>query len=185
MSVRISGGKHRGRRIRAGKGCGLRPTSEKVRLAIFSILGAELEGSRILDTYAGTGALGIEALSRGASWADFVEVDWQRCKAIRETLKDLEMRQARVHKGKVGLLLNRLGHKYDVIFADPPYDEDPWNVLFSEFGRGKLLNLGARVVAEHSSKIKLQHSYGSLKSETRREYGDSAVTFYRLVKNNG
>jgi 16S rRNA (guanine(966)-N(2))-methyltransferase RsmD len=185
MNVRVSGGKHRGRRIRAGKGSGLRPTSEKVRLAIFSILGADLEGKRVLDAYAGTGSLGIEALSRGARWADFVETDGHRCEAIRETLKDLDMQQARVHKGKIGSSLSRLGHRYDVVFADPPYDEDPWDVLLSVFGSGKLLNIGARVVAEHSSKIRLQDSYGSLMSETRRRYGDSAVTFYRLVKNNG
>ena len=102
-----------------------------------------------------------------------------------EALKDLDMQQARVHKGKVGSSLSRLGHRYDVVFADPPYDEDPWGVLLSVFGSGKLLNIGARVVAEHSSKIRLHDSYGSLKSETRRRYGDSAVTFYRLVKNNG
>ena len=140
----------------------------------------------MLDAYAGTGALGIEALRRGASWVDFIEADERRCRDIRQTLKDMDMnKQARVYKGKVERSFDRLQGGYDVVFADPPYDQDPWDEFLGRFGYADLLKSGARVVAEHRNKTELRDSYGRLKVESRRTYGDTAVTFFRMGKNDG
>ena len=107
MSTRITGGSERGRRLRSTKGAGLRPTSERVRAAIFSTIGHDaVDGTRVLDLYAGTGALGIEALSRGAAWADFVEVDTRRCQDIRETLRQMGLAGRAMYTGPG---LKRLG----------------------------------------------------------------------------
>ncbi|MBM3944752.1 MAG: 16S rRNA (guanine(966)-N(2))-methyltransferase RsmD [SAR202 cluster bacterium] len=186
MSARISGGKQRGHRIRSGRGSGLRPTSEKVRAAIFSILGPDLEGARVLDCYAGTGALGLEALSRGAASADFIEADDRGCRDIRQALRELGMEEhGRVYKGKVERTVGRMTGRYDIVFADPPYDDDPWDELLTRFGYDGLLNEGATVVAEHRNKRVLNDRYGRLGVSSRRKYGDTAVTFFRWDGKDG
>ena len=102
METRISGGSKRGHKLRSHRGIGLRPTSEKVRSAIFSLIGPEsVNGARVLDLYAGTGALGIEALSRGAASAEFVESDPARCQYIRRAVDDLGFAdRSRIARGK-------------------------------------------------------------------------------------
>ena len=124
MSVRITGGEHRGRRLRAPTVRGLRPTTEVARSAVFSILGqGALGGIRVLDAYAGTGVLGIESLSRGAAWTDFVESDRRLAQTIRENLRSLDMSdRAQVYGFKVERAIYSLPVGYDLVFVDSTYE---------------------------------------------------------------
>ena len=181
MSTRITGGSERGRRLRSTKGTGLRPTSESVRAAIFSIIGRDaVEGARVLDLYAGTGALGIEALSRGASWSDFVEVDPRRCQEIRESLRQMGLTdRGHVYRARVEKPWHRLGDGYDLVLVDPPYDLDPWEILMARLDGDQILKQGALVVAEHHHKRQLAGRYGRLVQIKHRRHGDTSMSIYR------
>ena len=181
MSVRIAGGTHRGRRIRSVRRPDLRPTSERVRSAIFSILGQRLvDGVRVLDLYAGTGALGIEAISRGAGWADFVELNARLCRQLRENLAELSLDdRGRVYQTSVDKVLDVLDGGYDLVFADPPYDVVIWDTVIEHLGRSHLVEGNGVVVVEHRSGASGAERYGRLVRETVRRYGDSSVSIYR------
>ena len=181
MTTRISGGNERGRKLRASKDDGLRPTSERVRAAVFSIIGlGAVEGKRVLDLYAGTGALAIEALSRGAEQADFVEAHSGRCENLRQSLRDLGLSdRGRVHRAKAERAVETLEGKYGLVFADPPYDLDPWEAVMGSLGSGRLLDDDAIVVAEHRHNRELAERYGKLTRITSRRYGDTSVSIYR------
>jgi 16S rRNA (guanine966-N2)-methyltransferase len=118
--VRIVGGSHKGARIYAPKGRDTRPTSDRVREAIFAILGS-VEGARVLDLFAGSGALGLEALSRGAASAVFVESDPVAVKAIERNLEKLGL-EGRIVRSDVVRDVARTDERYDVVFVDPPYE---------------------------------------------------------------
>ena len=187
MSVRISGGTHRGRLIRTDRQRGLRPTSERVRGALFSILGrSAIEGVRVLDLYAGTGALGIEALSRGAAWADFVESDTRRCRQLARNLGELDMDdRGRVLCGRVERMLGGMCGEYGLVMADPPYESTSWEATLSQLSKRGLVAEGGVVVAEHRSSQSLETGYGSLRRVDSRRYGDTAITFYKVGENGG
>ena len=179
--MRITGGFHRGRRLRAPKVLGLRPTSERVRGAIFSILGQEAcKGARVLDLYAGTGMLGIEALSRGASWADFVEVDGRLVSHIRDSLRGMSLAdKSRVYRAKVERVMGRLDGGYDLVFADPPYHVDVWEQMMGSVGRRGFVNENGVVVLEYRFGTALSETYGGLTQEMNRRYGDTAIAMYK------
>ena len=140
----------------------------------------DIEDARVLDLYAGTGALGIEALSRGASWADFVEAHTGRCRDIRESLRGMGMAgQGRVYRAKVDTALRRLDGGYDLTFVDPPYDMDPWELVMEGIDGGGLLNEGALVVLEHNHRNEMAETYGKLIQVKSRRYGDTAISMYR------
>ena len=181
METRISGGAEKGRKLRSRGSKGIRPTSERVRSAIFSLIGAEsVDGARVLDLYAGTGALGIEALSRGAAEAQFMEVDPIRCEYIRQSVRSFGFAdRSRVTRGDVGRMLQRIGGRYDLVFVDPPYAVDPWGAVMQGLQDWELLEGGALVVAEHARSRELADCYGSLEIWKRRQYGDSTVSIYR------
>ena len=187
MSVRITGGEHRGRRLRSYRGGDLRPTSDRVRGAIFSILGLDaVEGVRALDLYSGTGALGIEALSRGADWVDFVEANARRCQQIRESLSELSLEnQGKVYRARVENILDSLPGAYGLIFADPPYDTAPWASLMDELSRHSLIKQNGVVVVEHRYGTALAERYGELLQVSSRRYGDTSVSFYKVGVTNG
>ena len=187
MSVRISGGTHRGRLIRTDRERGLRPTSERVRGALFSILGrSAIEGMRVLDLYAGTGALGIEALSRGAAWADFVESEGRRCRQLTRNLGDLDLdKRSRVLCGRVERMLGGMSGEYGLVMADPPYQAAPWQTALSQLSERGLVAEGGVVVAEHRSGQPLEPSYGNLRRVDSRRYGDTSITFYKVGETGG
>ena len=176
----------RGRRVRSARGTGLRPTSEKVRAAMFSILGpGAVDGVRVLDLYAGTGTLGIEALSRGATWCDFVELDRRRSQDLRENLGKLGVAdQGHVYSGMVERALDTLEESYGLVFADPPYSVDPWKWLLERLDGDELLDASAFVV-EHHYKSELSESYGRLAQETIRRYGDTTIRIYVVGGDDG
>ena len=181
MTTRITGGTHRGRKVRSRKGPGLRPTLELVRAAIYSMVGdTVVVGGRVLDLYAGTGSLGMEALSRGASYVDFVESNNSRCRDIKDSLKDFGFAQhGSVHSGRVERVLNRLTPGYRLVLAAPPYDDDPWLELMNILCDNDILAAGGVVVADHRRSLELADSYSYLFRERKRRYGDTAVSIYK------
>ena len=181
MTTRITGGSQRGRRLHSAKGAGLRPTSERVRAAIFSMIGrSAVESVRVLDLYAGTGALGIEALSRGASWADFAEVHAGRCRDIRDSLREMGLgERGRVYRARVEKALDLLEGDYGLVLIDPPYELDPWSHLMERLDTGRLLADDAYVVAEHYHKHQLAERYGGLVCVKNRRHGDTLISIYR------
>jgi len=135
----------------------------------------------VLDLYAGTGTLGFEALSRGASWVDFVESHSGRCHDIRDNLRDIgHDARGEVHRARVEKMLGGLEDGYDLVFIDPPYDMDPWDGIFEGLGEGKALNENARVVAEHYFKRDLPERSGGLVRTMVRRYGDTSISIYNL-----
>ena len=179
-TTRLTGGSARGRVIRSAGGRDLRPTSEKVRSAMFSILGPDVvAGAQVLDLYAGTGALGMEALSRAAESAVFVEASEVLCRSLRESLKELEMTdQARVVRANAESASGRDGEIFSLVFIAPPYRIDPWDGLLGRMGTGNSLADGAVVVAEHYYKRKLAPEYGGLIRTTERRYGDTTISIF-------
>ncbi len=194
MGTQISGGKDRGRRLYSIS-ADIRPTSQKLRLAIFSILTGLTESSRVLDLYAGSGAFGLEALSRGAVHTDFVEVNARLCKNIDMNIKLLGYQdRATVIKAKVEKSFDTLlkqyednfdGHDggYDLVFLDPPYKKNPWEEILGNPVWDVLMKPSGVLIAEHSTGIALKENYNNLISRQNRQYGDSSITIFGLSAN--
>jgi 16S rRNA (guanine966-N2)-methyltransferase len=184
--MRVIAGEWGGRRLQTPAGRRTRPTSERVREALFSMLG-EIGGATVLDLFAGTGALGIEALSRGAARAVFVELHADTAALLRANLATLgaPRERAEVRRGDALAALRsaRAGaESYDLIFIDPPYgDAGGWSpTLSSELP--PLLRPGARIVVESDRRapLELAHPDGRrLAVERERRYGDTSITIHR------
>jgi 16S rRNA (guanine966-N2)-methyltransferase len=171
--VRIIAGEFRGRVLKAPPDRKARPTADRVREAWFSILGAQLQGAAVLDLFAGSGALGLEALSRGAARVDFVEVSNSSLTALRANVAALDVEsRVRIHRGDALSFVERLDvHAYDLVLADPPYHTDAAARLVARFRKRPF---GRLLVVEHLARNELPGD------ETRR-YGDTALTFCRAA----
>jgi 16S rRNA (guanine966-N2)-methyltransferase len=179
--MRVTGGRLGGRRLVAPPS-GVRPTADRVRESLFARL-TDLDGVRVLDLYAGTGALGIEALSRGAAHAVFVERSNASLSALRRNLRALDLdAQARVVRGDVRGALRRLagdGLRFDLVLADPPYDDPAVAAPLELLVSGGLLAPGATVVVERSRRHPLPPVAGLVSRETRR-YGDTELEWLEV-----
>lgn len=191
--MRIISGVAKGRRVgfrkaflKQGEADELRPTSSKVREAVFDIIRDDLPGSEFLDLYAGTGGVGIEALSRGAGRVTFVESNGLRVKMINDLITRFNFKgRAVVVKGDAGGFLKKeveKKHKYDIIFLDPPYHSDELTTMLQVIGEGGALEEDGTVIAEHFSKTVLPDIAGRLKLVKEYRYGDTALARYRLEK---
>lgn len=180
--MRIIAGVFKGRRLAPVKGR-TRPTAAKVREAVFNILGPAAVGVRVLDLFAGTGALGIEALSRGATAAVFVEDHPEAVKALRRNLEDLGLQdQTRVWALPVTAALKKLaaqGERFGLALLDPPYGGGAAAAALQALAALNLLLPGASVVVEHSRRDTLPEENGHLRLTQVRRYGDSQVAFYQ------
>jgi 16S rRNA (guanine(966)-N(2))-methyltransferase RsmD len=184
--VRVVAGTYGGRRLVAPRGTSTRPTSDRVREALFSIL-FDVESMRVLDLFAGTGAIGIEALSRGASSAAFVEDDRRALTALRKNLDSLRIQEprARVYAERVERTLDLLfekGETFDLIFADPPYRDAPRALPEVLRQSGRLLEIGGRIVLELSDDGLPPDAPMGLALERVKRYGDTVLAFYDRVK---
>jgi 16S rRNA (guanine966-N2)-methyltransferase len=167
--MRIVAGEFGGRRLAIPRDARVRPTADRVREAWMSILADALPGARVLDLYAGSGALGLEALSRGAASADFVELSPPSLRALEANVAALGVgSRARVHRGEALRFVERLGQgAYDLAFADPPYSRDDASRLVTLFRRAPF----ARILS-------VEHRAGErLEGDSTRRYGDTALTF--------
>ena len=178
MTTRITGGSHRGRRLRAPAGATLRPTSERVRAALFSIIGNQaVDGKRVVDLYAGTGSIGLDALSRGAAWVDFVESSRRLCGELTERLRSWSMdTRARVYRGRVLNLLRSLPGGYDLVVADPPYSSTELAGVMNVLQSACLVNPGGLVVLEYRSGSIEEFATGRFDLKTTKRYGDTELT---------
>ncbi|MFW6194917.1 MAG: 16S rRNA (guanine(966)-N(2))-methyltransferase RsmD [Chloroflexota bacterium] len=190
--MRIGGGKAGGRRLRKRRGPtraedGLRPTTARVRGAIFNILGpGRVQERRVLDLYAGTGSLGLEALSHGAHSAEFVEANGSRREEIREAARRLGLGEAAVlHRGPVEKVLARLEGRFGVVFIDPPFKDNPFDWILRTISEKDMLEPDGMVFAEHSKHTELLDEYGHLALADRRRYGDAVVSIYQLSDRGG
>ena len=182
--MRVGGGEARGRRLKGAVVPGVRPTTERVRAAIFNILDIDqYRDRRVLDLFAGTGGLGIEALSRSAAWADFVERDRRQCAVIRENLSSVGYDSvSRVRQADALRSLPVLPGDYSLVLLDPPYRIGAFHgVLEAIAGQPRLLTQDAMVVAGHSRQAELRSAYGKLRRTVFRQYGDNAVSIYLNV----
>ncbi len=176
-------GEFRSRVLEAPAGMGTRPTSDRLRETLFNVLAPRLKGARVLDLYAGSGAVGIEALSRGAAAAEFVERADGALKALRANLKNLGLHGA-VHASAVVAFLRRAGKNagaFDIVFLDPPYDaEEEYEAVLGLLGGGArgVLSEGAVVIAEHARRDALAEEFGALRRVRLLEQGDAALSFY-------
>ena len=159
---------------------GARPTSELVRGAIFNVLGPiDLTPVRVLDLYAGSGSLGIEALSRGAAQADFVERHPRQCAAIKENLATIGFAQrALVYRMDAEKALTVLEGHYQLVLMDPPYKLTSLDEVLDSLAGSKLLEDGATLVVGHSKRLSLKSGYQKLALVGRYRYGDSIVEFF-------
>jgi 16S rRNA (guanine966-N2)-methyltransferase len=175
--LRVTGGTLGGRRLRAA-GPGTRPTSDRVRVALFARLG-DLSGARVLDLYAGTGALGIEALSRGAHEAVFIERAAQSLAILRGNIASLELgAAARVVSGDAVRAIHRLGRapeRFDLALLDPPYAAGEVGRALEALVAAQILAPGALVVVESGRRHPVPGVEGLARIDERR-YGDTVIT---------
>ncbi len=184
--MRISGGTAKGRKVgnrkafvAKGDSDELRPTAAKVRQAIFNIVAGMTDGCRFLDLYAGTGAVGIEALSRGAQQAVFVENSAQRCSFIRDIADKFGLAvRASVVKAEAGEFLKKNSMPFDIIFIDPPYASDELLSALRLIDTLLPVSENGVVIAEHSSKRALSLFMINLQPRKSYKYGDTALTVY-------
>jgi 16S rRNA (guanine966-N2)-methyltransferase len=184
--MRVIAGTFRSRQLSAPRGMQTRPTSDRLRETLFNILAPRLDGCRFVDLYAGTGAVGIEAISRGAEHVWFAENADPALTSLRQNLSALKISRGFTLEDRgVGAMLQRLSkltQPVDLIFLDPPYeDEDEYSGTLNFFGsvRGReILASDALVIAEHSSKVKLAMHYGALEHIRMVKQGDAALSFF-------
>ncbi len=170
MSIRICAGRYGSRRIEC-PAKGVRPTTDRVKQAIFSTLPFDLAGTRVLDLFAGSGNLGIEALSRGSEEVVFVDSSRMCTEVIRKNLSSLKAdEQTKVVKSDVRSFVEKCGDKFDVIFMDPPYNKGLASELAPRVYR--LLKTGGVLVVEHSPDEPI-----SLHPWKIRTYGDTVITY--------
>jgi 16S rRNA (guanine966-N2)-methyltransferase len=184
--MRVIAGKYRSRTLRSLKGQALRPTSDRLRETLFNILGPTVEGATFVDLYAGTGAVGIEALSRGARAAIFVEQHEPAAILIRRNLDSLGIQSgAEILRIDVLRGLERLEARHvhaQFIFLDPPYAAaEEYDSVLEFLGESLLVAPGGRVIAEHLGKRALPERVGELELTRVVKQGDAALSFYRLA----
>jgi len=189
--MRVIAGTLRSRQMIAPRGSGTRPTSDRLRETLFNILSTRVAGCRFADLYAGTGAVGIEAISRGAEHVWFAERAEPALAAIRANLKALQIaRGFTVEERGTGALLERLakgaaaktGELLDLVYLDPPWEADAeYEKTLQLLGSARgwlILAPAALVVAEHSSKVPLPERFGELVQTRTLKQGDAALSFY-------
>jgi 16S rRNA (guanine(966)-N(2))-methyltransferase RsmD len=188
--MRISGGLAKGRRVatrrlflKASNMKELRPTSSKVREALFDIIREKIEGAVFVDLYAGTGTVGLEALSRGAGKAIFVEPDELRFRTIRKNADKFGFREkALVVKGRAYEFLKKSSAEeegFDIFFLDPPYHSEEISKVLPLIGEKGLLSESGIVIVEHFFKKEIPETAGKLKIDRRYRYGDTMLTLYK------
>jgi 16S rRNA (guanine966-N2)-methyltransferase len=188
-AMRVIAGKYRSRPIEAPAGLATRPTSDRLRETLFNVLAPHIEGAFFLDLFAGSGAVGIEALSRGADHAMFVERAPVALKVLRANLARLGLTVGfSIQCGSVGACLRRLqmeSKRFDLVFLDPPYDAaHEYTTTLGLLGGAAaiVLSTDAIVIAEHRRKERLEDNYGLLARTRVLEQGDAALSFYSVLE---
>jgi 16S rRNA (guanine(966)-N(2))-methyltransferase RsmD len=179
--MRVTGGKVKGIRLKTLSGHSIRPTTSVVRQAIFSLLeNRATNWSQVLDLYAGSGALGIEALSRRAEWVDFVDHRKSCCDIIKTNLVKMgELHRAHIYCCNVSKALSFLNDSYDIIFIDAPYSNLSMNDLLTNLAKSKLLRENSTIVLCHANRFPINSDYDGLHLVKQRRYGDTFIFIYQ------
>ncbi len=184
--MRVISGRFRGRRLQGPDGVELRPTGDRLKEALFNILGSHVAGSVVLDVFGGTGAIGIEALSRGAREAVFIESAAAGYRLIRKNLElcGIEVGYRILHQDVFTALrfLARQGFKANIVFFDPPYNWKPYRDLLDLTFRKELLSRSSRVIIEHHRKTILPESGDGYRRSRIVRQGDHCLSFYEEVR---
>ena len=181
--MRIISGRFKGRKLIAPRNHSIRPTSDKAREALFSIIGSNIQNARILDLFAGTGAFGIEALSRGARQAFFVDASSKALDTVRKNLDLLGIHDEAVPVlGRIPDVFGRSefsDQSFDIIFLDPPYDRDHITATLENNGFLSFVADTTLVIAEHGVSREDFALSGHLEMIDRRKYGKTLISFFR------
>ncbi len=182
--MRVTTGSAKGRNLKGPPTIGTRPMSDKIRQAVFSALASlEVEPERVLDLYAGTGAIGIEALSRGADHADFVEMTAPAAAVIRENLERTQFAdRGAVHRQSVQSFLHRKASPYDLVVLDPPYADAAIADTLKQLAESALVQSGTVVVLGHWPRLELAEQIGRLELLKRRCHGNSCFSIFEIVE---
>jgi len=179
--MRVSGGKARGIQLRVPQGRLIRPTTNLAKQAIFSVLeNTAISWCRVLDLYAGSGALGIEALSRKAEWADFVEQRKKCCDIIKYNLERVGfLDKAHIYCCSVNKALAFLSDNYDIVFMDPPYSDPSTSNLLATLANSELIGGNPTIVVCHANRFPLNSDYDGIHLVKQRHYGDTFISIYQ------
>ncbi|WP_048602540.1 16S rRNA (guanine(966)-N(2))-methyltransferase RsmD [Rubeoparvulum massiliense] len=184
--MRIIAGTYKGRPLESVSGRSTRPTSDKVKGAIFNMLGPYFSAEKVLDLYAGTGALGLEALSRGALHITFIDQDAKAIQTIKKNIQALGVEKScsvyRNDAQRALLFLVQQQVQFDLVFLDPPYQKQRIESDMAILWDHKLLSPFAVIVAEHDVGTTLQTNVAGLEIWKENTYGDTVVTIYRVKK---
>jgi 16S rRNA (guanine(966)-N(2))-methyltransferase RsmD len=186
--MRVIGGRVRGRRLRSLKGLAMRPTQDRVKEALFNILGGAVDGCRFLDLFAGAGGVGIEALSRGAERVVLVENHPPAVKVIRDNLAACGFRSGYRVFGADALRFidgaERRSDRFDIVFLDPPYRSGLAGLASEKLGDSQIIAPHGRLVVEHPSSESPARRYGRLLLGDTRRFGDTTLSFYHPSPRN-
>jgi len=179
--MRVIAGKAKGHQLRAPRGTATRPATDLVKGAIFSILeNITDDWSQVLDLFSGSGQLGIEALSRGAGWVDFVEKKPHCCAIIKQNLEKTGLlNKAHVYCCNVTRALAFLDREYNIILMDPPYSNSSIGNLITQLAESALVGASSIVVVTHSSLLPFNSTYGALRLLKEHRHGDSCIAVFR------
>jgi len=178
--MRIIAGHYRGRRLETVSVKGIRPTSDRVRESVFNIISSRISGARILDIFAGTGALGLEALSRGARQATFLDASKDACELIQKNAERCGIQknyEIICHDISRPLPEKIKAHRFPLIFMDPPYGTRLLEKTFASGILNELLTQEGMIIAEHSIKEALPHLITGLDIHDQRKYGKTLISF--------
>ena len=185
MALRIIAGELKGRKLRSIPGTRIRPTADRIREAIFNILAFQIQGSTVLDLFAGTGAFGIEALSRGAESVVFADVDNDSISALQENIKSLSLESlTKIFRWDLTRNLNCLGSlrtAFNLIFMDPPYNKNIIEPTLFNLHSSQSMENGARIIVEHSYLEPVLKRQLPFKISDQRRYGKTIVSFLNYV----
>lgn len=187
MTMHVVAGSQKGRRLKQPIGPGLRPTSGRVKEALFSMIASRLPDARILDLYAGTGALGLEALSRGAREVFFVENQTASLHVLRENiLRCGSTAYSTIIAQDVLTFLSTATLRphptpFNLVFADPPYETTDFLPLLTQLDSSRRVDSRGMVVIEHFKKVSLPQEAGGLRQIRQSRYGDTMLTFYQIA----
>lgn len=186
--MRIITGSAKGTKLKTPRGLDTRPTGDRVKESVFNILGEKLVGAKVLDLFAGTGNLGLEALSRGADSALFIDRSSTSINLVRENIGLTKLAdKAEVLKGDSLTVLERLMNRklqFDLIFCDPPYNKGLVQLVLAKIDQGTLLSSHGVVVVEHSKHDPLNEDFSQLKVNRTEKYGETLVSFV-IIENQG
>lgn len=182
--MRIISGSARGRRLKGPPSHATRPMTDKIRGAVFNALASlHVFPDRVVDLYAGTGAIGIEALSRGAVEADFVDMGKEPIAVIRDNLRTTGFAEkARVHQMSVAAFIDRAQASADLIVLDPPYADPEILAMMTRLESSKLVESGTIVVLGHSPRVTPPDQIGRLEALRHRCHGDTCFSIYEFVE---